>query len=338
MIRPTFDDVEDAARVLEGLAVRTPLIENATLNARLGGRLLLKAECLQRTGSFKFRGAYNTISRLSPDERRRGVVAYSSGNHAQGVATAAAILGVPAVIVMPADAPALKIARTRAAGAEVRLYDRHGESREEIAESIRAERGATMVPPFEHRHVIAGQGTTGLEIVEQARAMGAAPDMVLAPCSGAGLASGIALAVKHLAPSASVHTVEPEDFDDAKRSLASGTRQAVVPGGTSMCDALLGNIGELTFSVGGPLLGPGLTVSEAEVAEAMRTAFLELKLVVEPGGACALAAVLSGKVETRGRTVVAVLSGGNVDPALFAGIVAAGQDEGRREAAPSQGQ
>jgi len=319
--QPTFDDVKDAARQLSGLAVRTPLVENETLNARMGGRLLLKAECLQRTGSFKFRGAYNCISRLTRQERGGGVVAYSSGNHAQGVATAAAMLGVPAVIVMPADAPALKIERTRAAGAEVRLYDRHSESREEIAEAIGRERGAAMVPPFEHRYVIAGQGTIGLEIVEQARAAGAEPELVLAPCSGAGLASGIALAVSALAPEARVHTVEPEDFDDAARSLASGTRQAVVPGGTSICDALLGNMGALTFAVGAPLLGSGLTVSDAAVAEAMRVAFTELKLVVEPGGACALAAVLSGKIDLAGRTAVAVLSGGNVDPGLFARII-----------------
>lgn len=319
--KPTFDDVLDAARKLSGLAVKTPLLESQALNRRAGGRLLLKAECLQKTGSFKFRGAFNCISRLAPDALSRGVVAYSSGNHAQGVATAAALMQTPAVIVMPADAPRLKIERTRAAGAEVRLYDRYTESREDIAEAIRLERDATMVPPFEHRHVIAGQGTAGLELMQQARDIGADPDLVLVPCSGAGLASGIALAVKAMSSKASVHPVEPEDFDEAARSLCSGKREKLLPGGKSICDALLGQIGELTFSVGQPILSDGLTASNAEVAEAMRASFTELKLVVEPGGAIALAAALSGRLGLEGRTAVAVLSGGNVDAGLFASII-----------------
>ncbi len=322
MNRPGFDDVRDAARLLAGNAAVTPLLESGAVNERLGGRVLFKAEPLQRTGSFKFRGAYNCIARLSGDERRRGVVAYSSGNHAQGVATAARLLGAPATIVMPADAPPLKIERTRAAGAEVRLYDRWGESRETIAEEIRAARGATMVPPFEHPHVIAGQGTIGLEIAEQARAMGAGVDLVIAPCSGGGLATGIALAVKGLGLASEVWLAEPRDFDDAGRSLKAGTRVENTPGRSSFCDALMSpSMGALTFSIATDLMAGGVSASDAEVAEAMRVAFAELKLVVEPGGACAFAALLAGRLPLAGRTAVVVLSGGNVAPDLFAGVL-----------------
>lgn len=319
---PTFDDVLDAARLLAGKAVTTPLLENEALNERLGGRVLFKAEPLQRTGSFKFRGAYNCIARLSDAERRRGVVAFSSGNHAQGVATAARMLGAPATIVMPSDAPALKIERTRAAGAEVRLYDRFGENREEIAEAIRSERGATMVPPFEHPHVIAGQGTIGLEIAEQARAADATPDLVIAPCSGGGLSTGIGIALKALMPTAETWLAEPRDFDDAGRSLHAGERLRNAPGSVSICDALMSpSMGALTFAIGREVLAGGLSASDAEVAEAMRTAFTELKLVVEPGGACAFAALLAGGLGLDGRTAVVVLSGGNVAPDLFAEVL-----------------
>lgn len=319
---PTFEDVLGAAGKIAGKAVPTPLLESATVNQRLGGRVLFKAEPLQRTGSFKFRGAYNCISRLTEDERRRGVVAYSSGNHAQGVATAARMLGAPATIVMPSDAPSLKIERTRAAGAEVRLYDRWGESREEIAEGIRARSGATMVPPFEHLHIIAGQGTIGLEIVAQARALDARPDLVIAPCSGGGLSSGIALAIKGQGLATEIWLAEPKDFDDASRSLRAGERLKNPAGNDSFCDALLSpSMGELTFTTGSPLLAGGVSASDAEVAEAMRVAFAELKLVVEPGGACAFAAVLAGRIDLAGRTAVVVLSGGNVAPDLFAEVL-----------------
>jgi threonine dehydratase len=319
---PTHDDVLDAARLIDGKAVVTPLLENEALNERAGGRLLFKAEPLQRTGSFKFRGAYNCIARLSPEERRRGVVAYSSGNHAQGVATAARMLGVPATIVMPADAPALKIERTRAAGADVRLYDRWTEDREAIAEAIRSERGGTMVPPFEHPHIISGQGTIGLEVMRQARDMGAEPDIVVAPCSGGGLAAGIALGAKGISPNVEVWLAEPRDFDDAGRSLRAGERQKAADGGRSICDALLSpQMGAITFAVGRELLAGGLSASDAEVAETMRTLFIEIKLVVEPGGACAAAALLTGKLPLAGRTAVVVLSGGNVGPELFAEVL-----------------
>lgn len=319
---PTFEDVLDAARLISGKAVLTPLLESGAVNERLGGRVLFKAEPLQRTGSFKFRGAYNCIARLSDEQRRRGVVAYSSGNHAQGVATAARMLGAPATIVMPADAPALKIERTRAAGAEIRLYDRWSEDRVAIAEGICAGRGAALVPPYEHPHIIAGQGTIGLEIAAQARAAGVEPDIVVAPCSGGGLAGGIALAVRGQGLDAAVWLTEPKQFDDAGRSLRSGSRQRNPAGIDSFCDALLSpSMGELTFAVGAPLLAGGISASDAEVAEAMRVLFTELKLVVEPGGACAFAALLAGGIDLAGRTAVIVLSGGNVDPGLYAEVL-----------------
>ncbi len=299
--------------------MRTPLLESSALNERLGCRLLVKAECLQRTGSFKFRGAYNNISRLDENQRRAGVVAFSSGNHAQGVAAAAAMTGAPATIFMPKDAPETKIAGTKALGAQIRYYDRNTDDREALATAFAGETGATMIKPFDAFHTIAGQGTVGLEVAEQSRELDVDPDLVLVPCSGGGLISGIALALAELLPKAGVHPVEPQESDDWRRSLASGkrTRVDVTPG--SLCDALLlPQPGELTFNLAAPLLGPGLTVGNDDVLAAMATAFQHLKIVLEPGGAAALAAVLSGKIEVSGRSVVAVASGGNVDGALFA--------------------
>lgn len=319
---PTAADVQDAARVLAGHAVRTPLIRNGELDRLTGGTILVKPECLQRTGSFKFRGAFNRLSRIAPADRARGVVAWSSGNHAQGVAAAAGLLGMPAVIVMPADAPALKIANTRALGAEVVLYDRVAESREEIGARIAGERGAIIVPPFDDPFIIAGQGTVGLEIGEQALELGLTIDAALACCSGGGLATGTALGLHARFPDATVRTVEPAGFDDFARSLASGSRQRNAAASGSACDALMSPApGHITFAVAQRELGPGLVVTDEEAFAAMRFAFQHLKLVVEPGGAVALAAVLTGKVETRGRTVAVVLSGGNVDPALFAQVL-----------------
>jgi len=291
---PSFADVQGAARRLEGVAVRTPLLENARVNARLGGRLFVKAECLQRTGSFKLRGAYNFLSLMSEAERARGVVGWSSGNHAQGLAEAARLLGVKATIVMPADAPAMKIANTRASGAEVVLHDRVKESREEIGMGIARKTGATVVPPYDHPWILTGQGTAGLELVEQARALGVTLDAVAAPCSGGGLATGIALAVKGLSPSTSVHAGEPAGFDDLARSLAAGARQRNERLSGSICDALLAPTpGDVTFPLARALLGPGLVVSDDEVLDAMEVAFREFKIVVEPGGAVALAAALA---------------------------------------------
>lgn len=320
MTLPTFADIEDAAARIKGVAVETPLVRADALDDAVGGRVFVKAEVLQRTGSFKFRGAYNRIGRLTAEERKAGVVAYSSGNHAQGVATAAKLVGAPAVIVMPADAPALKIQNTRALGAEVVLYDRATQSREDIAARIQAERGgATLVPPFEDRFVIAGQGTAGREIAHQLEAFGARADVLLCPTSGGGLTAGIALAMKSLSPDTALYGVEPAGFDDYARSLAAGHRVKNAAQSGSLCDALLTpEPGEMTFAINRTKLSGVLTVTDEEALAAVAFAFMHLKLVVEPGGAVALAALLSGKLKLDGRTAVVVTSGGNVDPDVFA--------------------
>ncbi|GAB6053345.1 threonine/serine dehydratase [Magnetospira thiophila] len=320
---PGYQDVIAAAHRLRGHAVETPLLENPLLNEQLGGRLLIKAEPLQRTGSFKFRGAYNCLCRLDQDTRDWGVVAYSSGNHAQGVAYAARLLGIHATIVMPADAPALKIEATKAYGAEVVLYDRFEQSREEIADRLVEEKGATLVRPFDDPRVIAGQGTVGLEIASQIDELGLAPDRVAVPCSGGGLVAGCALALSELYPECSLFAVEPEGHEDTLHSLASGHIRTNPPGVRSFCDALLvERPGDLTFGINRCLLAGGLAVSDKETAEAMVTAFHHFKLVLEPGGAVALAAVLSGKLHMEGTTTVVVCSGGNVDPELFQQVLA----------------
>lgn len=318
-----YDDVVDAARVIAPVAVRTPLIENGVLSAHCGRRVLVKFEGAQHTGSFKFRGAYNRLARLDAAERKAGVVAWSSGNHAQGVAAAARLLGMPATIVMPADAPAVKLANTRALGAEVVPYDRLQESREAIATALARERGATLVPSYDDPFIIAGQGTAGLEIVEQAAAIGARIGQILVCCGGGGLTAGIATAVAGRSPETQVFTVEPEAFDDTARSLASGERQAVAAGATSICDALMAPMpGDLTFPINRALVAGGLMVSEDQVRAAMRFAFTTLKLVVEPGGAVALAAVLNGLAPPSDDATAVVLSGSNVDPALYTQILA----------------
>lgn len=319
----TLDDIRAAADRLRGRAVRTPLLESPLLNARVGGRLLVKPEVLQRTGSFKFRGAYNAISQIAEADRAKGVLAFSSGNHAQGVASAAQLLGMPATIVMPHDAPAIKRANTEAYGARVVTYRRPEEDREAVAAAIQAETGATLVRPYEDLRVIAGQGTVGLEIAEDALAAGIAPDAVVVCTGGGGLIAGVATAVTALLPGTPVYAAEPAGFDDTRRSLAAGRRIGNDPGGRSICDAIMTPIpGETTFAINRRLLAGGFAVSDAEVAEAMRTAFETLKLVVEPGGAVALAAALAGRLDCRDRTVVVILSGGNVDAALYAEILA----------------
>jgi threonine dehydratase len=319
---PRISDIEGAAGRISGLAVRTPLIESPVLNELTGGRILLKAECLQRTGSFKFRGAWNKISQLDPLRHKGGVVAYSSGNHAQGVAAAAQIRGLPAVIVMPQDTPLIKQNNTRSYGAEVVLYDRARQSREDIAANLADERGAILVPPFEDTDIIAGQGTSGLEIAEQSEELGAEPDAILVSASGGGLAAGIALAAEARLPRSAVYSVEPEGFDDYARSLATGHRQSNSRLSGNLCDALMSREpGETTFEINRTRLRSGLVVSEAEVKRAMRFGFETLKLVIEPGGSVALAAVLSCNIETRGRTIVAVISGGNVDSEVFARVL-----------------
>lgn len=319
-----FADIEAAAARLKGHAVETPLIESPALNDRWGGRVLIKPETLQRVGAFKFRGAYNRLAQLSPQERKAGVVAFSSGNHAQGVALAARLLGMPALIVMPSDAPAVKADATRGYGAEVRFYDRLTEDREALARSLATERGAVVVPAFDDPHIIAGQGTVGLELVRQAKALDVALDVVCTPVGGGGLMAGVATAVKALSPSTALVGVEPDGFDDTLRSLQAGQRQPMKPTARSLCDALESPApGEITFPILMKTVADIAVVTDAEVAEAMRYAFQVLKLVVEPGGAAGLAALLAGKVRTFGdRSVGLVLSGGNVDPALFARVLA----------------
>lgn len=315
---PRIEDIRAAAKQLAGVAVVTPLLESPLLNARLGGRVLVKAEVLQRTGSFKFRGAYNHVSRLTEEQRTRGVVAFSSGNHAQGVAAAAGLRGAQATIVMPENAPALKIANTRSLGADVRLYGNDSKSREEISEALVAETGAELVRPFDNFWVIAGQGTVGLEIASQCAERGAVPDAVLAPAGGGGLIAGVSLALSEDMPAAEVFACEPEGFDDHRRSLEAGERLSNDPAAHSICDALLApRPGEITFSINQRLLSGGFTISDNEARAAMAAAFRDLKIVIEPGGAVALAAVLGGHYPIAGRTVVVVASGGNADPQVF---------------------
>ena len=315
---PDFDAVRAAARRLEGAAVRTPLLESPLLNEAAGRRVLVKAECLQLTGSFKFRGAWSRLSALDVAARARGVLAYSSGNHAQGVALAARRLGMRAVIVMPSDAPALKIANTRAYGAEVALYDRAGgEDREALGARLAARDGLTLVKPYDDPWVIAGQGTCGLEIAEQARAAGVTQADVLVCCGGGGLTAGVALALEGAAPGLRARPVEPEGFDDTARSLVSGRPEVNAAPSGSICDAIVTpSPGEITLPIMRRLCGPGVAVSDAQALAAMAAAFLRLKLVLEPGGAVALAAALAGGGE--GDAVIAVASGGNVDPEVFA--------------------
>ncbi|MEM6372029.1 MAG: threonine/serine dehydratase [Pseudomonadota bacterium] len=311
--------IRAAAARLEGHARVTPLLNSPFLDEIAGRRVWIKAECLQRTGSFKFRGAWSALSALDPDVRARGVIAFSSGNHAQGVAHAASLHGVPSVIVMPGDAPALKIANTRALGAEVVPYDRASEDRDQIGAQLAEERGLTLIKPFDDPLVIAGQGTTGLEIAAQAAAVGVHEADVLVCCGGGGLTSGIALALAADAPGLRVRPVEPEGFDDVARSLRSGgiERNSAVSG--NLCDAIITpQPGKLTFPIMQRLCGPGLVVTEDDALRAMAQAFLRLKLVAEPGGAVALAAALCRQEDLDGADVIVTISGGNVDPDLFA--------------------
>jgi threonine dehydratase len=311
---PTFADIQAAALRIAPYAVRTPLVESPSLNALTGGRVFLKLETLQRTGSFKFRGACNRLAMIPQEARVHGVVAFSSGNHAQGVAAAAQLFAMPAVIVMPRDAPRPKIEGTRALGATIVEYDRVREDREAIAAGICAERGAVLVRPFDDAGIIAGQGTAGLEIAEDAARFGVALDEVLIPCSGGGLVSGIALALKGAGVTAKVHSVEPENFDGMKRSLEAGELVQAPGGKLSIADALMAPIpGIIVFELARDLLAQGFAVSDAELERAIAYAAQELKLLVEPGGAAALAALLAGMLDARGKTIGLVLSGANAD-------------------------
>lgn len=320
---PGIEDIHRAAARLLGLIVETPLIESQELNKRFGARILFKPETLQRTGSFKFRGAYNKLSSLSEEERSRGVVAFSSGNHAQGVAASAAMFGVKAVIAMPADAPAMKIGNVRKMGAEVVPFDRFRDDRMTVVRPY-IEKGMVLVPPFDDPAIIAGQGTIGLELMRQAKALGVSLDAVVIPCGGGGLSSGISVAVKDASPDTAVWAVEPENFDDTRRSLAAGTRVSNEPGYSSICDAILtAEPGVITFEINCRNLAGAIAVSDKATAQAMRDAMAYLKLVVEPGGCVALAALSSGEIELSGKCVAVVLSGGNVDFGTYAEIMAA---------------
>ncbi|MBO9396708.1 threonine/serine dehydratase [Shimia sp. R9_2] len=319
-----IDMIRAAQKRLNGHARRTPMLTSPFLDEIAGRRVLIKPECLQHTGSFKFRGGWSAVSALDEATRKRGIIAYSSGNHAQGVAMAAAAHDAPAVIVMPRDAPQLKIDNTRALGAEVVLYDRAGgENREEVGGTIAQERGLTLIRPYDDPQVIAGQGTTGLEIAEQAAELGVASGDVLVCCGGGGLTSGIALALEAEAPEMRVRTAEPEEFDDVARSLASGDIESNTRLSGSLCDAIITpSPGEITFPIMSRLCGPGLVVTEDEALHAMALAFKRLKIIVEPGGAVALAAALFHGDQIDGEAVMAVCTGGNVDADVFADALA----------------
>ncbi len=312
----TYEEVVEAASRLAGVVHRTPVLSSRALSERAGAEVLLKCESFQRVGAFKIRGAYNALSRLSEEERRRGVLAFSSGNHAQGVALAGKLLGIATAIVMPEDAPAVKLAATRGYGAEVILYDPDETVREELAAKLEAERGMVVIPPYDHPDIIAGQGTTALELFEQAGEL----DALLVPCGGGGLLSGCAVVAKQVAPRCRVIGVEPEVADDATRSFYSGVLQTVKNPQTIADGTRTPSLGKLTFPLVLAHVDAMVTVSEAAIAEAVRFLFERAKLVVEPSGALGVAAILEGKVELAGRAGV-VLSGGNVDAAVMAAIL-----------------
>ena len=314
----SLTDIEHALERLSGAALRTPLLRCAELSDRAGASVLIKPENLQHIGAFKFRGAYNRLAQLDQDEQRAGVVAFSSGNHAQGVAYAAKLLGIPATIVMPTDAPRIKLENTRRLGAEVRLYERQGESREQIASALAAERGAVLVPSYDDPDIIAGQGTCGYELVEQAAALGMRPAALFVPCGGGGLLAGVSTAVRALLPETAIYGVEPENFDDHARSWKSGVRESVPGTHSTLCDSLMTPIpGALTWSINRTTVSNFLVVTEDEVRHAVSFAFRYMKLVVEPGGAVALAALLSKKLNLEGQELALILSGGNIDPLVL---------------------
>ena len=321
---PTHEDVAEAAKRLSGRIVRTPMLRNPALDQITGGTILIKPETLQRTGSFKLRGATNAALQLTPEQRRAGVVTHSSGNHGQALACAAAAEGMHATIFMPADAPLVKVESTRRWGAEIIRFDRMRDDRAGLASAYAERTGAALIPPFDHPHVIAGQGTLALELAADAKSAGLAMDAMLVCTGGGGLIAGCALGLEGVSPGTAVYAVEPEGSDDTVRSLRSGVREGNPPGGSQLCDALLSKMpGELTFAVNQPRLAGGAAVSDAEVLAAIAFAFTHLKLVVEPGGAVCLAALLAGKFDAKGRVVGAVLSGGNVDPGVFTRALAA---------------
>jgi len=311
---PTIDDIRMAAKRIAAEAVRTPLLASTALDEITGGRVYLKCENLQRTGSFKFRGAYNAVASLSETERAHGVVASSSGNHAQGIAEAARLFGVPATIVMPHDAPSSKRDGTRRRGASIVDYNRATADRDALTASIVADTGAELIHPYNDGRVIAGQGTIGLEIAEDLARRGEQADIVMVPCGGGGMSAGISLAIAAESPSTQVYLAEPEGFDDYARSLASGSVQRNARTNGSICDALMApQPGAIGFAINRATGAHAVSVSDAEALAAVAFAFRTLKLVVEPGGAAALAGLLSGRIDARGKTVAILLSGGNID-------------------------
>lgn len=325
---PTVQAVRRAAKHLRGVLRSTPLIESDALNARTGGRIFLKAECLQRCGSFKVRGAYALLAERTPEERKRGVVAWSSGNHGLGVAYAAGRLAMSATLVMPKDAPAIKVRKASELGADIVFYDRRFDDREEIGTILAEEDGAIIAPSYDHPHIIAGQGTVAIEIIEEMEAVGVSPDTVLVCCGGGGLAAGVALALSDQKEKPELVTVEPVAFDDMARSLAAGRRLRNHVATGSICDSLLApEPGAITFPILSAYGASGVAVSDEEVRAAMRFAFSELKLVLEPGGAVSLAAALFGKVPLKGKTAALTLTGGNVDQTLFRNVLESGPPE-----------
>jgi len=314
----TLGDVAEAAGALRDIVCRTPLLENADVNAALGGRLLIKAECTQRTGAFKIRGAYNCIRQLSEAERARGAITYSSGNHALGVALAAQLLGSSALIVMPSDVPPAKMAAVRALGAEIATFERDSESSDAVVERLRARTGRIVVPPSADPRVLAGAGTVALEMHEQAQELGAVPDAVLVPCGGGGLTASTAVVMRALSQATSVYAAEPELFDDTRRSLSAGKRIPNPKGRRTICDAIMTPIpNDVTFPINLDLLAGGLVASDEEVRAAMGFAFEHYKIVVEPGAAVGIAAVLSGGIDIKGKTIAVIVTGGNIAPARF---------------------
>ena len=326
-ILPDFSDVIDAAEHVDGVVARTPLLRSDVLDEHVGRQVYVKCECLQQTGSFKLRGAYNRLSRFSEAEAAKGAVAFSSGNHAQGVARAARMLGIPATIVMPSDTPGVKVQGVLHDGADIVFYDRFTESREEIAARLAAEKGAIVVPSYDDFHVIAGQGTCGLEITEQ-WPLDIPPEALVCCVGGGGLIAGVSLAVRHVWPSIKVWGAEPEDFDDHARSLKSGLRETNDPSSRSICDALLSpSPGELTFAINQPVLSGIARVSDEDARNAVRFAARHLKLVAEPGGAAALAGLLSGHVSFDGDgPVIVIITGGNIDPSALSEILSAANE------------
>ncbi|MEH6404679.1 MAG: threonine/serine dehydratase, partial [Sneathiella sp.] len=300
---PSYAAILEADQTLEGQAIRTPLIESFALNEKLGSRLFLKCEMLQHTGSFKFRGAYNAISKLNSEQRKNGVFAYSSGNHAQGIALAAKLLGTHATILMPEDTPAIKVSNTKGYGGTVVTYNRYAESREEIGAKIASDQNLTLIKPYDNVDVISGQGTVGLEVARQLEDLNTTADIIVAPCGGGGLLSGISLAMSSLSPNTAIFSAEPENFDDTARSLALKSRVANSGDHRSICDAIVTPMpGEITFPIMSSFVSSGLVVTDEEVKDAMRTAFQYFKVVIEPGGAVALAALLTGKVDIKNKT------------------------------------